>query len=134
MNLAQLITLHGRYRAHHPAIVERDRSFTFRQLDRYVAGHAVALMRQGVGRGDVVGVCLQDHAEFIASLFAILRIGGIFLLMDWRWTEAEQRRTAEVFQPKLILAEPGRRGASPWRGRPLRRSVRARQPHRSRAR
>jgi acyl-coenzyme A synthetase/AMP-(fatty) acid ligase len=108
MNLAQLITLHGRYRAHHPAIVERDRSFTFRQLDRCVAGHAVALMRQGVGRGDVVGVCLQDHAEFLASLLAILRIGGIFLPMDWRWTEAEQRRTAEVFRPKLILAEPGR--------------------------
>jgi acyl-coenzyme A synthetase/AMP-(fatty) acid ligase len=108
MNLSQLITLHGRYRAHHPAIVERDRSFTYRQLDSYVAGHAIAMMRLGVGRGDVVGVCLQDHAEFLACLLAIVRVGGIFLPMDWRWTQAEQQRAAGVFQPKLILAEPGR--------------------------
>jgi acyl-coenzyme A synthetase/AMP-(fatty) acid ligase len=108
MNLSQLVTLHGRYRANHPAIVERDRSFSYRQLDRYVAGHAVAMMRLGVGRGDVVGVCLQDHAEFLACLLAIVRIGAIFLPMDWRWTQAEQQRVAAVFQPKLILAEPGR--------------------------
>jgi hypothetical protein len=37
MNLAQLITLHGRYWTHHPAIVERARSFTFHRLDRHVA-------------------------------------------------------------------------------------------------
>jgi acyl-coenzyme A synthetase/AMP-(fatty) acid ligase len=108
MNLSHLVTLHGRYRANHPAIIERDRSFTFRQLDRYVAGNAVAMMRLGVGRGDVVGVCLQDHAEFLACLLAILRIGAIFLPMDWRWTQAEQQRVATVFQPKLVLAEPGR--------------------------
>jgi acyl-coenzyme A synthetase/AMP-(fatty) acid ligase len=108
MNLSQLIALHGRYRANHPAIVERDRGFTYRQLDRYVTGNALAMMRLGADRGDVVGVCLQDHAEFLACLLATLRIGAIFLPMDWRWTQAEQQRVAAAFQPKLILAEPGR--------------------------
>jgi acyl-coenzyme A synthetase/AMP-(fatty) acid ligase len=108
MNLSQLIALHGRYRANHPAIVERDRSFTYRQLDRYVTGNALAMRRLGVDRGDVVGICLQDHAEFLACLLAALRIGAVFLPMDWRWTQAEQQRVAAAFQPKLVLAEPGR--------------------------
>jgi acyl-coenzyme A synthetase/AMP-(fatty) acid ligase len=108
MNLSQLIALHGRYRADHPAIVERDRSFSYRELDRYVTGNALALMRLGVGRGDVVGVCLQDRAEFLACLLGVLRIGAIFLPMDWRWPQGEQLRVAKAFDPKLVLAEPGR--------------------------
>ena len=105
MNLAGTLTLHARTRASHPAIVAGERVITYGELDPQVgrmAGHLNALGFRG---GDLLGVCLGDHADHVIVLLAAARLGVPVLPMDWHWTPAERQRIVDVFRPKAVVIE-----------------------------
>jgi long-chain acyl-CoA synthetase len=105
MNLADLIRHHGRRRPAYPAIVARDRTWTYAELDAAVDTAAVRLLERGVSEGDIVGIALGDTPEHLAFLFGIARAGATILPMDKRWTEAEKQRVAQHFGARLTLID-----------------------------
>ena len=107
MNLADLIRHHGRRRPAHPAIVARDRTWSYADLDAAVDTAAVRLLARGVKQGDIVGIALGDTPEHLAFLFGIARAGAVILPMDKRWTDAEKQRVAVHFGAKLTLIDEG---------------------------
>lgn len=107
MNLASTLPLHARARASHPAIIEGERVVTYGALDARVgrlAGHLRAL---GLGRDDILAVCLGDHAEHVMLLFAAARLGVPVLPMDWHWSGQERQRVVDFFRPRAALLEAG---------------------------
>ena len=104
MNLAEMISHQARRRPGHPAIVEGDSVITYGELDRLVRGAAAWLMDQGARQGDVVGLALADTADHLIAHYAVARMGGIILPIDWRWTADEKRRIADFFGAALVLA------------------------------
>jgi acyl-CoA synthetase (AMP-forming)/AMP-acid ligase II len=106
MNLADILRHHARRRPRHPAVVARDRSWSYAEFDAAVDTAALRLHERGVGRGDVVGLALGDTPEHLAFLYGIARIGAVTLPMDRRWTAAEKQRVAAHFGTRLVLIEP----------------------------
>ncbi len=105
MNLAGTLPLHARTRASHPAIVAGERVITYRELDLQVGRTASHLNALGLRSGDLLGVCLGDHADHVIVLLAAARLGVPVLPMDWHWAQAERQRIVDVFRPKAVMIE-----------------------------
>ncbi len=63
------------------AVVCGGRRFTYRELEQQANRLANDLLAQGIERWDRVAVCLENSTEAVISLFAILKAGGIFVLL-----------------------------------------------------
>ena len=104
MNLAEMISHQARRRPGHPAIVAGDEVVAYGELDPLVRGGAAWLMDHGAQPGDVVGLALPDSANHLILHYAVARMGGIILPIDWRWTADEKRRIAAFFGAAATLA------------------------------
>ncbi len=64
----------------HEVIVDQgeNNSFTYREFDLYAARVAARLKKQGVTRGDFVTIELPRNKEYIASMYAVWRVGAAF--------------------------------------------------------
>ncbi|MBS0338494.1 MAG: acyl--CoA ligase [Proteobacteria bacterium] len=105
MNLADLIRHHARRRPAHPAVVARDRTWSYADLDAATDTAALRLLERGVRKGDIVGIALGDTPEHLAFLWGIARAGAVILPMDKRWTEGEKQRVAQHFGARLTLID-----------------------------
>jgi amino acid adenylation domain-containing protein len=65
-----------------PALVDGDRTLTYRELDRLGDRLAAALAARGVGPETVVGVCLPRSAEMVVALVGVAKAGACFLPLD----------------------------------------------------
>ena len=108
MNICDFLAANASAMPDHPAIVDGERELTYAELnDRVlrIAGHLRAL---GVDRGDRVAVALKDHAEHVAVIFAIARVGATVLSLEWRSSPAQREATAGRFRAKMTIVEgPG---------------------------
>lgn len=105
MNLAGSLRILAQSRPLHPALVHSEATILYRDLDGLVRRTASWLAGQGIQRGDVIGVALQDTATHLVTLLALAGLGAILLPMDCRWTVAEQERIARRFKAKRVLLE-----------------------------
>jgi long-chain acyl-CoA synthetase len=55
---------------------------TYRQLDEVADRVAHALIEAGLGRLDRVTICLENSVEAVVSIFAVLKAGGVFVLVN----------------------------------------------------
>ena len=60
------------------ALVASGRRLTYSQLDQMSDELAQGLMDRGVGRGDRVVLFLDNSAEAVVSIFAVLKAGAVF--------------------------------------------------------
>lgn len=63
---------------------ERDRRFTFTELNQRSNQVANALLASGVKPGDRVATLLKNGIEFVESYYAIAKIGAIMVPVNWR--------------------------------------------------
>lgn len=64
------------------AAVCGDRAMTYGELDRRSSQLAAALARQGVERGDRVGLLFKRSLESLAALFGVLKAGAAYVPLD----------------------------------------------------
>ncbi|MEN1925277.1 non-ribosomal peptide synthetase/type I polyketide synthase [Luteimonas qiangzhengi] len=57
-------------------------TLTYGELDARASRLADALAARGVGKGDLVGVCLERDPELVATLLAILKLGAAYVPLD----------------------------------------------------
>ena len=68
---------------------ERDRRFTFAELNARSNRVANALLEAGIKPGDRVATLLKNGVEFIETYFAVAKIGAVFVPLNWRLVAAE---------------------------------------------
>ena len=66
----------------HIAIEEEDRSIDYRTLNRRADALAHQLRAEGIGPESVVGLFLPPGIDYVLSLLAVLKAGGVFLPLD----------------------------------------------------
>jgi amino acid adenylation domain-containing protein len=59
-----------------------DQSLTYLEVDRMANRLANALIERGVERGDRVAIFLPNTVEAVAAIFATLKAGGVFLVVN----------------------------------------------------
>jgi amino acid adenylation domain-containing protein len=73
------------------AIVQADRSVSYRLLNRWANGLAYDLREAGVGPGRAVGVCVARSPEMLVALLGILKCGGTYVPVDPDWPDERVR-------------------------------------------
>ncbi len=89
-----------------PAIYESSGTTSFAEIDARALDLARGLLASGVAKGAHVGILMPNHVDFLAALFATMRIGGIAVLLSTlaRPPElAHMIRTADV--DTLLMAD-----------------------------
>jgi long-chain acyl-CoA synthetase len=71
------------------ALVCGDRRWTYAEIDAMSNRLANAFVASGVRRGDRVGIYLSNSVETVAALFAVLKAGGVFVILN-RTTKADK--------------------------------------------
>ncbi|MBI2527526.1 MAG: AMP-binding protein [Candidatus Rokubacteria bacterium] len=74
-----------------PALIDASGSLTYAELRRAVDGLALHLLDLGATKGDRFGIQLPNWREFVATRFALAKIGAVAVPMpaDWRRKEVE---------------------------------------------
>jgi O-succinylbenzoate-CoA ligase len=68
---------------------ERDRRFTYAQLNERSNRIANGLLAQGIVPGDRVATLLKNSIEFIETYFAVAKIGAVMVPVNWRLVASE---------------------------------------------
>lgn len=103
MNLAHIIDGHDGNRT---ALISRGRPTTYDQLRSQVASMRGALVRSGVGQGDVVVLLCGNSRYFVVSYLAALGIGAIVAPLNPTSPAPEIENELRVVQPTVVVIEP----------------------------
>lgn len=64
------------------AVIDRDRSITYQELDQRASQLASLLVEMGLQRGDRVALLLEKSLESIIGIYGVLRAGGVYVPLD----------------------------------------------------
>ncbi len=64
------------------ALIAGGQGYTYAEIDRMATNLAAALVSEGFGRGERAAVFFDNTVEAVASLFAVLKAGGVFLMIN----------------------------------------------------
>jgi acyl-CoA synthetase (AMP-forming)/AMP-acid ligase II len=84
-----------------PAILFKEEKITFSDLNAFSNRLANRLLKVGVKKGDRVVLLFQNCPEFCVAYFAILKIGAIAVILDFRLSPAEME---PIFQEAEVSA------------------------------
>jgi amino acid adenylation domain-containing protein len=65
-----------------PAVVTQDEALTYGELDARANAMAGRLRAAGVGREQVVGICLQRRLDVLVAILGVMKAGGAYLPLD----------------------------------------------------
>lgn len=84
-------------------IVFEDKRVTYKEMVSNVNKLAHWLQQQGIKKGDKVAGLLFNGVEFIESLFATVKIGAVFVPINYRLTEPEIEYILSHSDSKLVI-------------------------------
>ncbi len=100
------------------AVVSRDATLTYTELDRRANRLAHMLVARGVGPETLVAILLPPSADLVVAMLAVLKAGGAYVPLD----PANPRERVELIlrdaRPALVLTSDGTAptGRAPWLG------------------
>ncbi|MFJ8888254.1 AMP-binding protein [Streptomyces sp. NPDC102402] len=96
------------------AVVEGDRTLSYRELDERSERLARALCRRGVGPDTAVAVALPRSADLVTALLAVAKAGGAYLPLDPALPAGLTASATSDASAGLLLTDgPGARSAAP---------------------
>ena len=87
------------------AVIQGERSVSFRELRARVDALAAGLAGRGIGHGERVCVLAQNDAAYLDLYGACARQGIIAYPINWRLTAEEVGRVVERAQPRVIVVD-----------------------------
>ena len=108
-NLSRMLTRQRLRRPDQPAVIESDTSkvTTFAELDGRVHAVAAGLREQGVGPGSLVGILAPNRIEFVLTLFAVARLGGVTVPLNVRLHPEELAYVADHAGITTLVVDGG---------------------------
>ncbi len=86
--LPEIIALHGKWRAHKPAVISEDEQLSWLQFTQRTAQLANALVAAGCKPGDRVAVLMSNRIETVEVLFGIMASGCVSVPINLSVTNA----------------------------------------------
>ena len=90
-------------------VVAEDERLTFAELNAHADRVARALVGGfGIAKGDRVAIAMRNAPSWIVAYMAILKAGGVAVLVNGWWLADELAYGLRLTDPRLILADPAR--------------------------
>lgn len=86
-----------------PFLIVAGQELTYRELDRRSAALAVALLAEGIGKGDHVGILMPNSVDWALAWFASTRIGAVAVPLNTFFKASELAWTARHADLRAIL-------------------------------
>ncbi|MCM3341114.1 amino acid adenylation domain-containing protein [Paenibacillus sp. MER TA 81-3] len=102
--LHHLLEYQGEYRPEAAAITFLHETVSYRQLDQRANQIARLLARRGVKKGDFAGVCLERSPDMIAAVFAVLKLGAVFIPIDPAYPPQRKAYMVELVNMAAIIS------------------------------
>ena len=80
-----------------------ERMWTYRELDALVERVASGLVAAGIQRGGRVALSAGNSPEFVAVVFATLRLGATIVLVSTSWKDQEVAHALALTQPTHVV-------------------------------
>ncbi|MDB5987237.1 MAG: long-chain-acyl-CoA synthetase [Nevskia sp.] len=93
------LELLARKQPRNTALLFEDRRWTYAEFNAWANRCAAALRAQGVGRGQVVGILMENRPEVLACVAACVKLGGIAAMLN-------HNQRGEALQQAIKLANP----------------------------
>jgi fatty-acyl-CoA synthase len=81
------------------------KSWTYQSFDKAASQFAAALRNRGVGRGDRVACVAKNRVELILLHLGCMRIGAIYVPLNWRLSRTEIDALIEDAEPSLLISD-----------------------------
>jgi acyl-CoA synthetase (AMP-forming)/AMP-acid ligase II len=105
MNIATLVRYWAMWRPDHPAIIFDDQPTSWHEFDRRSDALARGLRAAGIGKGDRVGALLSNRLETPLLTIATVKLGAIFVPLNFRLTGPELLPLLEDADCKVVVTE-----------------------------
>ena len=110
MNYARYASIHARHLPEKVCLIERTpsrgerRTLTWKAFNERINCVANYLSsRLGIGRGDYVLHLQHNSLEWLVSYYAIIKLGGVVVPLNFRFAESDVLYAADVCSPKLFI-------------------------------
>lgn len=85
------------------ALIEKDRSLSYQEVDRLSDNIACFMQEQGVQKNDRIILCLPNSIEAVLSILATLKCGAAFVPIDARMPAKRLESMVQQIKPALIV-------------------------------
>jgi fatty-acyl-CoA synthase len=90
-----------------PALVQAGRATTYAELEHRSTRLATGLRERGVSRGDRVAFLGLNCVELVETMFAVAKLGAVFLPVNTRLAPPELRHVLEDSGARLLIWQTG---------------------------
>ncbi|MFZ2958183.1 MAG: amino acid adenylation domain-containing protein [Candidatus Ozemobacteraceae bacterium] len=87
------------------ALVFKNETYTYRQLDERTDSLAITLRENGVGNETIVPIMLERSPEMVICAIAVMKAGGAYLPLDIKYPQARLDYMLEDSNATLILSQ-----------------------------
>ena len=88
-----------------PAVVQGELTLTYEQLMAEATRIARVLLADGIGAGDLVGVCIERSPAMVVAMLAVLQTGAAYVPMDAAYPDGRLRHMAGDAKCRVILTQ-----------------------------
>ncbi|NUU37429.1 long-chain-acyl-CoA synthetase [Pseudomonas sp. C2B4] len=86
-----------------PALLHGEVSLTYAQVNRWANRIAHHLIEQGIGKGDVVAVFIENRPELLVTILAVAKVGAISALLNTSQTRDTLTYSLNLVAPAAIV-------------------------------
>jgi acyl-CoA synthetase (AMP-forming)/AMP-acid ligase II len=103
---ARLLAVRARQRPGDPALLYRDETYSYGDLDRRVDAYARSFAREGITAGGVVAILMDNRPDYVFAVMGLNRIGAVGSLINTNLSGATLLHALAACQAqKLVLGE-----------------------------
>ena len=88
------------------ALIFKDRRWSYAEIQREVDRVANGLLRLGVRKGDRIAFFLPNCGEFLFSVFAVTKIGAVFVPLNPQYIAEEAEYVLQHSEASMVLTSP----------------------------
>lgn len=105
LTVADLLEERADLSPHQPALVFRDRALCYRELDEAANQVARWALDQGLGRGDVVALLMENRPEFVVHWLGLAKLGIVTALINTHLTGRPLAHSLEIAGARHLILD-----------------------------
>ncbi|SEN04869.1 citronellyl-CoA synthetase [Pseudomonas sp. ok272] len=86
-----------------PALMQGTVSLSYSQVNQWANRIAHYLISQGVGKGDVVGVFIENRPELLVTVLAVAKVGAVSAMLNTSQTQQALVHSINLVKPVAIV-------------------------------